>query len=83
MAFAEAIESATSLELVILTANKISDDGAFALAKAIRSNPALRVVDCDMNTRVSQAGGIGTQSTSMHVHPLASVRARHVLICNA
>jgi len=56
MVFAEAIESATSLELVILTANKISDDGAFALAKAIRLNPALRVVDCDMNTRVSQAG---------------------------
>jgi len=55
-AFAEAIESASSLQLVILTANKISDDGVFALAKSARLNPSLQVIDCDMNTRISQAG---------------------------
>lgn len=42
------------LELVIMTANRLTDVGVLALAEAVKAHPSIKVLDCDMNTKVSK-----------------------------
>ena len=51
---ARALATATGLELLIMTANRLTDEGVHALAEAVKQHPSIRVLDCDMNSKVTK-----------------------------